>query len=197
MDHGLVKSARAAGVWREEWPEYRLVVPAEDPVSRQVWQLRAQWEEVYGAASVSGKPPGITLACFRVREEMEETVIRWTRNLAERVDSFVVTLNNFSGIPPQLVYIRVQDDVPFRQIAAHLRSMLEVMGDHDGSSRVFERPFIKLGAFPEEGRHQQWLAYTHQLFHAAFTAKRLMLFRQDGGNGKMISVFPFKNNIVC
>lgn len=191
MEHGLVNKATIAGVWREEWPEYSLVIPAEEPVSRQVRQMRLQWNMEFGGDVLSETPPGITIAGWVARQEQEETMVRLIRNLAERLESFVVTLNNFSGIPPQVIYIRVQDIEPFRQITLQLKEILGLIGEED-TYRILERPFIKLGQFPKNEDPQQWYKYTHQLFHAAFTAQKLVLFRHDGNETKMIGVFPFK-----
>src|SRR5512139_961609 len=99
MDQGLVKTAVSNGLLREEWPEYRLVIPAEEPVSRQVKQLRVEWESLYGSRSVSDKPPSITIACFEAREEMEGILIRWIQKICDHQEAFTVTLNNFSAVP--------------------------------------------------------------------------------------------------
>lgn len=194
MEHGLVDKAKASGVWSGEWPEYRLVIPAEDPACRQVREWRQQWQAVYGKEYVSQKPPGITLACWRAREEMEETMIRWIGNLASQTSRFVVTLNNFSGIPPQLLYIRVQEEEPFRQITRLLRPLLERVNDQDQQVRLFERPFIQLGKLPAAEGAKQWLQHTHQLFHAAFTAQHLVLYRHAGDEHKKIGLFPFRTD---
>lgn len=191
MEHGLVNKATIAGVWREEWPEYSLVIPAEEPVSRQVKQLQVQWKMEYGEEVLAETPPGITIAGWVARKEQEETMFRLISNLAERLESFVVTLNNFSGIPPQVIYIRVQDLEPFAPITAQLKEILSLLGDEQ-TYRILEKPFIKLGRFPKQEDPQQWLKYTHQLFHAAFTAKKLVLFRHDAQESKVIGVFPFK-----
>lgn len=191
MEHGLVNKATIAGVWREEWPEYTLVIPAEEPVSRQVKQMRLQWKMEFGGEVGSEKPPGVIMGAWAARKEQEETMVRLIGNLAERLEPFVVTLNNFSGIPPQVIYIRVQDTEPFKQIITQLKDITGLIGDEE-TFRLFERPFIKLGQFPKEGNAQQWFTYTHQLFHAAFTAKKLLLFKHEGNECKMIGVFPFK-----
>jgi hypothetical protein len=196
MDQGLVKTAIASGLLREEWPEYRLVIPAEEPVSRQVRQLRSEWESVYGSASVSEKPPSITIACFEAREEMEDMLIRWTQKICEHQESFLVTLNNFSAIPPHIVYIRVQNEAPFQLLASQLRTLENFMRTEDGrNAKIFEKPFIKLGAFPNLASKQDWFHYSHQLFHAAFMARKMILFKQENGSWKMVSVFPFKISI--
>lgn len=191
MEHGLVNKATIAGVWREEWPEYTLVIPAEEPVSRQVKQMRLQWKMEFGEDVGSEKPPGVMMAAWAARKEQEETMVRLIGNLAERLESFVVTLNNFSGIPPQVIYIRVQDAEPFKKITTQLKEVLELIGNED-TYRIVERPIIKLGSFPKNENHQQWYKYTHQLFHAAFTARKLVLFRHVEGECKTIGVFPFK-----
>jgi hypothetical protein len=191
MEHGLVNTAKATGIRCGEWPEYRLVIPAEDPVGGQVHEQRLQWQAIYGKDSISSKPPGITLACWWAREEMEETMIRWIGNLASQTPGFGVTLNNFSGLPPQLVYIRIQEAEPFRKIVRLLRPVLERVNDGEGQVRLFERPFIQLGKLPEENT-RQWLLHTHQQFHAAFTAQQMVLYRHKGAETKKIGLFPFK-----
>lgn len=191
MEHGLVNKATIAGVWREEWPEYSLVIPAEEPVSRQVKQLQLQWKMEFGGEQLSETPPGITIAGWVARKEQEETMFRLISNLAERLESFLVTLNNFSGVPPQVIYIRVQDLEPFMQISSQLKEILALLGEQD-TYRILEKPFIKLGRFSKGETPQQWYKYTHQLFHAAFTAKKLVLFRHDAQESKVIGVFPFK-----
>ncbi len=193
MDQGLVKSAVANGLLREEWPEYRLVIPAEEPVSRQLRQLRKEWEAAYGQEPVSERPPSITVACFEAREEMEEILIRWIQKICDHQDAFLVTLNNFSAVPPQVVYVRVQEEVPFKKIAAQLHTLKAFMNTGDGrKAKIFEKPFIKLGSFPDGASQTDWFHYSHQLFHAAFMAKQLILFRHEKGIWKMVSIFPFK-----
>jgi len=192
MDHGLVNRIISTGVLREEWQEYRLVIPADEPVSRQVKQLRMQWEQLYGESTVSDKPPSITLACFMAREEMEDMVMRWLNRICNIQHSFMVTLNNFSAVPPQTIYIRVQDNTPFLQLASQLRLLDDFSRPADGRKwRIFDKPFIKLGSLPEHAEQQQWFTYTHQVFHAAFMARKILLVKRETNNWKTLSVFPF------
>ena len=159
-----------ASILQEARPQYRLVIPADEPVSRQVKQLRKEWEEMFGNKAPSEKPPSITLACFSAREEMEETLMRWIRRICDQQVIFPVVLNNFSAIPPQIVYIRVQDE------------------------RIFEKPFIKLGYMPDDAPTEAVMQYTHQMFHAAFTARKLILFKKDGDRWQIVSQFPFRES---
>lgn len=194
MDQGLVSGIVSTGILREEWPEYRLVIPADDPVSRQVKQLRLQWEQLYGETSVSDKPPCITLACFVAREEMEDMLMRWMHRICTIQQSFMVTLNNFSAIPPQTIYIRVQDITPFQQLAQHLRLLDDFSRSENGRKwRIFDKPFIKLGALPHDAAQQYWFTYTHQIFHAAFMARKIILLKKEQEQWKTLSVFPFSN----
>ena len=193
MDHGLVNRMSSTGMLREEWPEYRLVIPSDEPVSRQVRQLRMQWEILHGENAVPDKPPSITLACFAAREEMEDMLMRWINRICSLQPSFMVTLNNFSAVPPQTIYIRVQDPEPFQQLARHLRKLNEFTGSEDGRQwRIFEKPFIKLGSLPDDFGKEQWFQYTHQLFHAAFMARKMVLMKRENEGWKTISVFPFR-----
>jgi len=192
MDQGLVSRSISAGMLREEWPEYRLVIPADEPVSRQVKQLRMQWEKLYGEASVSDKPPSITVASFAASEQTEDMIMRWISRICGILPSFMVTLNNFSALPPQTIYIRVQDAKPFQQLAKYLHQLDEFSKAVDRPRwRIFDKPFIKLGSLPENAEQQQWFTYTHQIFHAAFMARKMILMRKEGRLWKTISVFPF------
>ena len=179
MGQGLVNGIVSTGILREEWPEYRLVIPADDPVSRQVNQLRLQWEHLYGETSVSDKPPCITLACFVAREEIEDMLMRWMHRICSIQPSFMVTLNNFSAVPPQTIYIRVQDATPFQQLAQHLRLLDDFSRSENGTRwRIFDKPFIKLGSLPQDASQQYWFTYTHQIFHAAFMARKIILLKR-------------------
>jgi len=179
----------------EAWPEYRLVIPADEPVSRQVKHLRLQWEVVYGR-SAPDRPPSITLGCFEIPEEAEETLVRWIGKIAEHQETFQVTLNNFSGIPPQVVYIRVQDELPFRDLASRLQVMADFVSGQAGSrARIFSKPFIRLGKLPETARSLDWFRFSHEIFHAAFMARQLVLLRKREDSWKPMSYFPFKQQL--
>lgn len=173
---------------QESKPQYRLVIPADEPVSRQVKQLTKQWEKDFGHRASSEKPPSITLATFTAREEMEETLMRWIRRVCQQQQVFPVVLNNFSAIPPQILYIRVQDAGPFTRLAVLLRSMADFIQD----GKFFDKPFIKLGDVPEGVAAETVMQYTHQIFHAAFMARQIILFRKVDDQWQVVSQFPFR-----
>lgn len=191
MEKASISTAQhRASILQESRPQYRLVIPADEPVSRQVKQLRKQWEEKFGNKAPSEKPPSITLASFSAREEMEETLMRWIRRICDQQVIFPVVLNNFSAIPPQIVYIRVQDAKPFSKLTGLLTSLKDFVQDE----RIFEKPFIKLGYMPDDAPAEAVMQYTHQMFHAAFTARKLLLFKKDGDRWQVVSQFPFRES---
>jgi hypothetical protein len=195
MEQGLVNGTVHSSLLREEWPEYRLVIPADEPVSRQVKHLRMEWEKIYGQEAASEKPPSITLACFNAREEMEETLMRWIQKICDHQQAFPVTLNNFSAMPPHMVYIRVQDEQPFARIAGQLHLLEDFIRENaQQKPRIFDKPFIKLGSMPADAASEQWFAYTHQLFHAAFMARQLILFKRIKDKWSVVSLFPFRQH---
>lgn len=192
---GLVQSMVSSGILREEWPEYRLVIPAEEPVSRQVCQLRREWEMQYGSQNIqiTEKPPNITMACLVMREEMEEMLMRWLQRLCHMQPVFRVTLNNFSAIPPQTVYIRVQDPVPFKWLYEQLRAMDRFFPGKEGQHpRIFEKPFIKMGSLTTNTDHKTIFSYPHQLFYASFMARRMLLLKGSGEKWSTSSIFHFR-----
>jgi hypothetical protein len=188
MEKSAATGVRETRVLNEDWPEYRLVIPADEPVSRQVRHLRIQWEMMYGEAGEAERPPSITVACFTARVEMEITFMRWLQRICENQHAFPVTLNNIGALPPHIIYIKVQDESPFIRLAGQLRGLADFMKD----KRIFEKPFIRLGSMPAEANPGSWMRYTHQIFHAAFMARKLVLYKKEGIEWKVLSQFPFK-----
>jgi hypothetical protein len=87
----------------------------------------------------------------------------------------------------------VQEEEPFRKLASALRTLETfLMADPCRKAKIFQKPFIKLGHFPNQVNQGDWFQYSHQLFHAAFTACQLLMVKKIGNHWKTISVFPFK-----
>jgi 2'-5' RNA ligase len=183
--------SREIPVLGEDWPEYRLVIPADEPVSRQVKYLRMKWESMYGKTEAADRPPSITLACFTARVEMETTFLRWLQRICENHPAFPVALNNIGALPPHIIYIKVQDEAPFKRLAGQLRSLADFMEE----KRIFEKPFIRLGSMPEEAHPGIWLRYTHQIFHAAFMARKLVLQKREGAEWRILCQFAFRGSV--
>ena len=180
-------------VFTEVYPEYKLVIPADEPVSRQLRLLRQQWEKQNEANPIFETIPAITIAHLAIGTEREPLLLKWLGKICASQTSFRVTLNNCSAIPPQTIYIRIQDATPFESLFVQLEEMHTFLKPtFDSHSQIFRKPFVKLGQMPQNAPAKQWFFYTHQLFHASFMAKKLQLLHFENNNWKTIGLFDFK-----
>jgi hypothetical protein len=82
-------------------------------VYEKVLDEKKVFYECYKQKGAIKTKPHITIANFMAYEAMEETLIRYLHRIISEEKSFNVTLNNYSGVPPHTVYIRVQDACSF------------------------------------------------------------------------------------
>jgi hypothetical protein len=81
-------------VLKEAYPTYRLIIPADEPVSRQLRTLRNQWEKNQPKIDEAEVIPGITLAQLAISPEREALLLKWLENICAAQPAFRVTLNN-------------------------------------------------------------------------------------------------------
>ena len=125
--------------------------------------------------------PHITMAVFQAAEGMEDTLIRWIQRICQRYQRFEMTLNNYSGIPPHTIYLRVQDPQPFRRLMQQLRAI-----DHYVRSsgcppiNLIDRPYLSIaGGLTEEVYNKAMPDYSRKTFHESFPVDELALLKRS------------------
>src|SRR6266487_4632421 len=108
---------------KPEFYEYLLVAHPSQEVNNQLKEEKENFSSTYKVSVAKKTSPHITVANFLAKEEMEETIIRYTRRTLSTQTSFLVTLNNYSGFPEHTVFARVQDHQPFKQLATSLKAI--------------------------------------------------------------------------
>lgn len=192
MNTGLVKNAPFA------WPgngnrEYRLVIYPDAVVYEKIMAEKQRFNTKYGLEPAVQLFPYIMVAGFYAGEGMEETLIRWIQRICSQLNSFEVTLNNYSGFPQHSIYLRIQDPQPLHQVATQLKmldSHVQIM-----RGNAFERiPHVALAnELPEAVYQQAMPAYSRKTFCARFMATELVLLGRDHpyAASKTINVFRF------
>lgn len=205
MEQGLVEMNRTALTWNEiadpsgailsgrDDFEYLLVIHPDMEVYSKVIGEKQRFYEQYNAKTGSRAKPHITVASFVAKESMEETLIRWIQRVCSRQKSFTVTLNNYSGIPPHTVYLRVQDHLPFSLLVQNLAVINEYI-QSNGCPPVkwANRPHLSIsGRLPEEVYEQAMREYAQRIFCETFTAGELVLLRRShvADSCKIINIF--------
>jgi len=65
----------------------------------------------------------IAIAGFEALPRLEDTLSRWTQRICSEAGIFSLELNNFSGEPPNTIFLRIQDTRPLNQLIGNLRKL--------------------------------------------------------------------------
>ena len=130
--------------------------------------------------SVRNKPH-ITVAVFQAGEGMEETLLRWIQRICGRRQSFEVMLNNYSGIPPHTIYLRIQDPAPFRQLAHELGAIDDfIRSSGCPPVHLIPQPYLSIaGGLTEQVYGRAMPDYSRKTFNGSFRVKELVLLKRD------------------
>jgi hypothetical protein len=193
MEMGLVQTMEAAtvgrGRGRPEGPgyaEYLLVVYPHGDLQDRLMEEQQRFSSDYGldhrldqGQRIVRNKPHITLAVFQAGEEVEDTLSRWIQRICQQHRSFELALNNYSGIPPHTICLRVQDPEPLRELMRH-------MGAIDEFVRSSGWPPVRLIGRPD---------YSRRTFHGIFRVGELVLLRRRHSFDpcKTVNVFGLKS----
>lgn len=171
------KSPTASRVPRTE---YLLVVYPYGDLQDRLLAAQQQFSSDYGLQMTVRNKPHITLAVFQAGEEMEDTLIRWIQRICTQHKNFEITLNNFSGIPPHTIYLRVQDPQPFRELTQQLRAIDDFILSSGGSPvNLASRPYLSIaGGLTEQVYNKAMPDYSRKTFHGIFRVDELVLLKR-------------------
>jgi 2'-5' RNA ligase len=139
--------------------------------------------------------PHITVANFLAKEEMEETVLRWMHRIISSTKIFPVALNNYSGFPnAHTIYLRVQDHGPFKQLAAALKVIDELVKSNGlPKAHLVANPHMTIAKRLEGSVYEKaMMDYSKKDFHAAFEVKELVLLKRTHQFDKCTQVSVFR-----
>ncbi|MDB5249584.1 MAG: 2-5 ligase family protein [Segetibacter sp.] len=192
METGLV-SLSTKSFFKEGIIEYLLVAHPDATVSNKINQEKQNFYDQYGEKLATNSKPHISIADFQATEPMEETIIRWIGRICSSKQCFKVALNNYSGFPPGMVYLRVQNPKPFQQLAHELRVIDNyVRSNACPPANLIKTPYLSISpTLPEAIRRKVLMHYSQQMFHETFLVEQLVLLRRSDqyDNYKTVNVF--------
>jgi 2'-5' RNA ligase superfamily len=195
MDSGLVKRPSHSYKNAHGLREYRLVIYPDPSVYNKIVLEKSRFAERYETEGVAQSFPHILVTAFHAGEGMEQTLIRWIQRICSLQNSFLVSLNNYSGIPSHTIYLRVQDQQPFRDLSRQLRVI-----DHYVQFPVKQQSlghqsyYLSIaGDLPEHIYEKAMPAYSRKTFYASFPVNELVLLARDHPFAihKTVNVFRF------
>ena len=173
--------------------EYLLVVhPVSDVYEKILLEKQLFYNEYKEKVAIKNRPH-ITVASFLAKELMEETLIRYIQRICNNRERFVVTLNNYSGFPPHTIYLRVQNEKPFQELAKELNVINTYVSSCScPPMKLISKPHLSIARrLSEEVYFKALTQYAHKSFHETFVVNELLLLRRENqfDDGKPISVF--------
>ena len=190
FSHGADLSTNFAGL-----PEYVLAIKPNDELSIKLCAEKRDFMVAYKLDGSVHHKSHIVLATFIGKESMEDTISRWLRNICLKQKSFTITLNNYSGIPPESIYLRIMDTAPLLALAKELKIIDEFIraGGCPGLQLV-KRPQLTIARNLGPALYERAMAdYSQKLFCESFEAIELVLLKRKDSyeNFKTINVFGF------
>jgi 2'-5' RNA ligase len=173
--------------------EYMLLAYPDADVHEKIAAERKVFYDEFKQKAFVGTRPQITIASFLAKESMEEVLMRWIQRICAQQQSFTVTLNNYGGFPPHTIYLRVQNEQPFRRLAKEL-TVLDTYVNSCACPpvKISSKPYVSLAAKISEDIYFKALTqYAHKSFHESFVVKELLLLKRKHQyeDGKKINVF--------
>lgn len=174
--------------------EYQLVINPDASVNEKVKAETTQLYDDYQQKAAVQNKSHITIARFLAREAMESILLRWIQRICDQQPHFQVTLNNYSGFPPDTIYLRVQDPAPFTSLAHQLKGVDDwIQSSGCPPITVVTKPYLSIARqLPEPVYTKAMFSYSQRIFHESFMATELRLLRKEHpfATCKMINVFP-------
>ncbi len=171
--------------------DYLLIIkPGADVAEKIISEKNILYNE-YKIEMPADIKPHINVAAFLAREEMEETLIRWIQRICSMQNSFLVTLNNYSGFPPHTIYLRVQNPEPFQQLAQQLKVINDFIFP---PVSIINKPHLCMATkLPQRIYEKAMFSFSQKIFHESFMASELILIKKESQSAayKTLNVFHF------
>ena len=186
-----IKMAKGEGrLW-----EYLLVAHPAPEVCEKILEEKKKFAHTYDCILHEQLMPHIALAKFSTDESLEDTLIRWIQRVCTQFNSFQVTLNNFNGVPPDTIYVRILDHVPFKSFVTQLKVISEYIYSNGGPEVQFmNRPHLALAnRIPEKVYTIALPDYSRKTFHENFWVTELVLLKRSNQfeQYRQVNVFRF------
>lgn len=179
------RSVRAAAL------EYRLVIQPSGEVCRNLSEESEYARNYYGTNEFRFSRPEIVVARFDAKEELEELLLKWFRNVICQTASFPVLLNNYGSMPGFPLFIRVQDSAPFRPLIYGLKMLSGVLEDNGCTSiRFFQNMRLPIADHINKNTELEILLdYSGRSFRAEMEVHEVLLIKNDStaNSEKMVS----------
>jgi 2'-5' RNA ligase len=176
--------------------EYLLVGHPDKRVNDLIMGEKAKFSVERNIKIAAATMPHITIASFLALEAMEQTIGRWTQQVAGSLHSFPVILNKFDGFPKHTLYLGLQDPRPFQQLVKQLKPVIDyIRASGCPPPKLISNPHFSIARGLTEQQYNDAMAeYSQKSFYESFMIEELVLLRRRHQFDKChpVQVFRFR-----
>lgn len=192
MEIPTIMAHKSAGIAVNTLNRYRLMA-YPDMETELLIRAEQQYIQRKYRTAVPVQPTGIVVAEFMAREDMEATLIRWMHRIISTQPSFSISIQGFGALSSRQLYLRVQEQEPFHQLAGAMQVVDQYIRSYDcPPAKRFTHPCLPLTeAVPDQEFDKVVHEYADRKLNLTFEVKELMLVRnrQEKETGKQINLF--------
>jgi len=174
--------------------EYLLVINPNNIVNEKIETERKLFKNNYNSGLSVGAHPHISIAAFLAKEEMEEELILLIQRVCNRHNSFNVSLNDFSGLRPNTIYIKVKNPKPFKDLKTSLKLVDDFLKEEGCLPIKYSgKPHLTVARKIVEHVYRIAIQeYGSRSFKELFLASELVLLKRDSQIDKCKTVGVFE-----
>ena len=164
--HSITKEIYGHGL-----SEYLLAGQPDAEVYEKTLKEKQLFYDEYNVYEMIKRNPQLIVAGFLVKETMEETLSRWIQRICSHQQGFIITLNNYSGFPPNSIYLRLLNRQSFQKLSIALKELYRYITSCTCPPMQFvSRIHISIAEdLPENIYVDALKKYAHKTFHESFT----------------------------
>ncbi|MGB8358757.1 MAG: 2'-5' RNA ligase family protein [Bacteroidales bacterium] len=175
---------------------YFIALIPHDKLRDQIRSIKERMLTVYGAGHALKSPAHITLQRPFNRSESDETPMsRALLRFASEKKPFKVNLDGFGAFPPRVIYIKITDPGPLKELHSSLKDvLLAELGFTPGEITNDMQPHMTIAArdLTKQSFSEAWPQLQEEDFRASFEVNSIFLLKHNGRHWDILGEFPFR-----
>jgi hypothetical protein len=165
----------------DQLAEYRLYINTDSLTHQKITAEKIYFNKTYLNKKEGEYNSDIFISLFRVKEGMEETIVRWLEKICFLNKGFQIILNNYSCIPEDEIFIRIQNLHAVQQLINQLKMVDSFITSANCPTPLFNyTPFISIADRLDPAIYYLAIKeYCKKLFYASFEVKSLVLLKRN------------------
>ena len=176
---------------------YLIAFIPPEPLRSQIEGLKEEMRDRFGASRALRSPAHITLQPpFKRPANIEQTLVSALQKLAAVQTPFEVVLDGFDSFPPRVIFVKVANHLPLRQLHEDLKILLkEYLGFTASQLRYNMHPHITIAYrdLTPLNFEEAWPEFSGRAFSSKFIVKSIFLLKHNGKFWNIYKEFLFHN----